>query len=70
MENLKITLFDDSNKYNAVKAGPAFKMGGLSFSEDAGCMQADALDAVCSSLLALFPNDLVKLRVSYDLGNH
>jgi hypothetical protein len=69
VENLKITIVDDSGKYSAVDTGPAFKMGALSVS-DPNIIQADALDAVCSSLLALFPNDLVKLRVSYDLGNH
>jgi hypothetical protein len=68
VENLKITIVDDSGKYSAVDTGPAFKMGALSVSEH--FIQADALDAVCSSLLALFPNDPVKLRISYDLGNH
>ena len=68
MENLKITIVDDSGKYSAVDTGTAFKMGALSVSEH--FIHADALNAVCSSLLALFPNDLVKLRVSYDLGNH
>ena len=68
MENLKITIVDDSGKYSAVTTGPEFKMGALSVPEH--FIQAEALEAVCGSLLALFPHDLVKLRISYDVGNH
>ena len=68
MENLKITIVDDSGKYSAVDTGTALKMGALSVSEH--FIHADALDAVCSSLLALFPTGRAERCGGEDLGNH
>ena len=69
MDNLKITIIDDTNKYNADNETEADVLGELNFS-DAHCLDVAALENLCESLFALFPNDPVKLDISYSVSNH
>ena len=78
MDNLKITIIDDTNKYmdkilksaeRAENKTEADVLGELNFG-DAYCLNSDALENLCGSILALFPHDLVKLEITYSVGNH
>jgi hypothetical protein len=72
MDNLKITITDDTNKYSAERAEnktEADVLGELNFG-DTYCLNSDALENLCGSILALFPHDLVKLEITYSVGNH
>ena len=69
MDNLKITITDDTGKYNAENKTEADVLGELNFG-NAHCLNSDALENLCGSILALFPHDLVKLEITYSVGNH
>ena len=69
MYDLKIIIVEDSDRYSTTKKGCPVKLGKLAFSGVYG-LDEDALEGVCSAILALFPDDPVALRVSYDIGNH
>jgi|TARA_R110001606_G_scaffold7319_4_gene32529 hypothetical protein len=69
MVNLKITITDDTNSYNADNETDAAVLGELNFSAD-HCLDVDALENLCGSIFALFPGDPVKLAISYSINNH
>jgi hypothetical protein len=68
MENLKITITDDTDKYHKkIDAAPDV-IGELNFSY-AYCLDTNALEGLCESILVLFPELPVKLDISYSIGN-
>ena len=74
MDNLKITIIDDAGKYHTEKdttPGACAVLGELNLGYDLMPMpENDALKKLCESLLALFPTDPVKLKISYSISNH
>ena len=69
MDNLKMTITDDMDKYNAESERKPAVLGEVNFG-NAYCLDVAALENLCKCLFALFPNDLVKLDISYSVGNH
>ena len=67
--NLQITIVEDNDRHSTTKREHHVELGKLSFAGAYG-LEEDALEGVCSALLALFPNDPVLLRVRYDIENH
>jgi hypothetical protein len=72
--NLQITIVEDNDRHSTTKREHPerfqyVELGKLSFAGAYG-LEEDALEGVCSALLALFPNDPVLLRVRYDIENH
>jgi|TARA_R110000765_G_scaffold73025_1_gene142672 hypothetical protein len=71
MDNLKITIIDDTNKYNTDNETEAAVLGELNLGDDlVPAPEYDALDNLCIAILALFPTDPVKLDISYSVSNH
>tara|TARA_R110000765_G_scaffold285669_1_gene382395 strand:+ start:80 stop:289 length:210 start_codon:yes stop_codon:yes gene_type:complete len=69
MDNLKIKITDDMEKYTSSKKSNARVLGELNLG-DSHCLEDSALDKLCEALLGLYPHDPVKLDVSYSVGNH
>ena len=71
MDNLKITITDDTNKYNANNDTKAIVLGEFNLGDDlVPTPENDALENLCKAILALFPADPVKLDISYSISNH
>ena len=69
MDDLKITITDD--KYGVERQRKTEVRGEVNFGNAYSLdMDVAALEKLCECLFALFPNDLVKLDISYSVGNH
>tara|TARA_R110000787_G_scaffold179068_1_gene290805 strand:+ start:580 stop:786 length:207 start_codon:yes stop_codon:yes gene_type:complete len=68
MDNLKIKIMDDVEKYTSSKKS-ARVLGELTVG-DSHCLEDSALNKLCDALLELYPHDAVKLEISYSVGNH
>ena len=69
MDNLKIKIMDDIEKYTSSKKSNERVLGELNLG-DSHCLEYSALNKLCEALLELYPHDPVKLDVSYSVGNH
>ena len=69
MDNLKIKITDDMEKYNSSKKADARVLGELNLG-DSHCLDDSALNKLCEALLELYPQDPIKLDISYSVGNH
>lgn len=69
MDNLKIKITDDMEKYTSSKKSNARVLGELNLG-DSHCLDDSALNKLCEALLELYPHDPVKLEISYSVGNH
>lgn len=69
MDDLKIRITDDINKYGVERQRKTEVLGEVNFG-NAYSLDVAALEKLCECLFALFPNDLVKLDISYSVGNH
>ena len=67
---VKIKIMDDSNKYSTTQHHCP-KIGELSLGDADSwvCLDGSALDRLSESILALYPNDSIKLVVSYSISN-
>ena len=69
MDNLKIKITDDMEKYNSSKKAVARVLGELNLG-DSHCLDDSALNKLCEALLELYPHDAVKLEISYSVANN
>ena len=69
MDDLKIRITDDINKYGVERQRKTEVLGEVNFG-NAYSLDVAALEKLCECLFALFPKDLVKLDISYSVGNH
>jgi hypothetical protein len=71
MDNLKITIIDDTDKYHPKKDTTPAVLGELNLGDDLmPTPENDALENLCEAILAMFPADPVKLDISYSISNH
>ena len=75
MDNLKITIIDDTDKYHPKKDTTPAVLGewnmSLDFDNDlVPTPENGALENLCEAILAMFPTDPVKLDISYSVSNH
>jgi|TARA_R100001086_G_scaffold151631_3_gene80640 hypothetical protein len=71
MDNLKIKITDDAERYHTKKDTTPAVLGELNFGNDLVPMaENDTLENLCEAILALFPSDPVKLEISYSVSNH
>jgi hypothetical protein len=69
VQNLQITIIEDSDRYNPKKKERPDKIGTLKFT-GAYALEEAALEEVCNALLALFPHDPIALLIRYEIENH
>jgi len=76
VDDLKIKIMDDMDKYNSIERisrkkpnAPPLMVVELNFG-DSHCLEDSALIKLCDALLELYPNDAVKLEISFSVGNH